>query len=750
MSRETDSSSPNPPRPGADAYPSGTPPYGMPSDPAFSRAGQPQGNGLPNGAEDEPPADEPRTETTLTTRIRINIPGSRPIPPVVVRSPMPGASGTNSTSTANAMNDADGATGGAAGPVSDDNGAAGPRHRSAGSGSSPVLGVMDSSGSTAVMPDIPAEWRTHGQGTPLGAATDPGPGAAAAAEEAEPPSTWFAPRRKSANEPEPAAVAEPAAAPEPVQPEASPFQPDGYTAPTVDYGRPVYQQQPYGDAAPYGAPEPAAPSGGSGGGRPAGMNSGLIVGAPEPAVGRPQPGQPQADYGQPGYPQAPQADYGQPGYPQPEYRQPGFEQPGFAPAADPAEPTVAMPLFRAANAAPAAAPPVTGPGTAPGTGARPKAQPQAKTKGKRPAEAPAPARQPTAAPVPDGFAGGTGGAGAPPRKEAAEEAAEAKPAAVRKPPARKGRKLLMRSGILLVLAASVVYGAGLMLNQADVPKGTTVLGASIGGDTQDVAVHTLDGTVGVLAAKPLDLIVGGRKVQLSPSVAGLTIDTTATVQGVAHHSYNPISVVASLFGGDHVVAPVVKVDQAKLRAALQQLATGGSGAAHEGSIRFTADGGIVKTMPQAGQSLSVPASAELVQQAYENRAAGLIDRPITLPAAITAPQTSAATVNEAADTIGKRATKNPFFTVTIHGVSQQFGKNTFSKALTLQASADGSGKLVPVFDLAKLQSLYGTRFDNLKIKHNGVAGPVTPQDIATALTTMLEAPAKSATTVTLS
>ncbi|KIX78557.1 hypothetical protein SF23_05945, partial [Streptomyces sp. MBRL 10] len=42
-----------------------------------------------------PESDGPKTETTLTTRIRINIPGSRPIPPVVVRKAM----GTNSGSS---------------------------------------------------------------------------------------------------------------------------------------------------------------------------------------------------------------------------------------------------------------------------------------------------------------------------------------------------------------------------------------------------------------------------------------------------------------------------------------------------------------------------------------------------------------------------------------------------------------------------------------------------------------------------
>ncbi|MBD9704747.1 hypothetical protein IHE56_22290, partial [Streptomyces sp. ID01-12c] len=38
--------------------------------------------------------DGPKTETTLTTRVRINIPGSRPIPPVVVRKPVADGEGT--------------------------------------------------------------------------------------------------------------------------------------------------------------------------------------------------------------------------------------------------------------------------------------------------------------------------------------------------------------------------------------------------------------------------------------------------------------------------------------------------------------------------------------------------------------------------------------------------------------------------------------------------------------------------------
>ena len=44
--------------------------------------------------------EERKTETTLTTRIRINIPGSRPIPPVVVRQPVAEADGQGSGSGA--------------------------------------------------------------------------------------------------------------------------------------------------------------------------------------------------------------------------------------------------------------------------------------------------------------------------------------------------------------------------------------------------------------------------------------------------------------------------------------------------------------------------------------------------------------------------------------------------------------------------------------------------------------------------
>ncbi|MFD7132650.1 hypothetical protein ACFV9Y_14410, partial [Streptomyces sp. NPDC059894] len=83
MSRETDSPSSGPHGRGGAAYPSGTPPYGTP---VVADGGADAGR---SAAQPE----ERKTETTLTTRIRINIPGSRPIPPVVVRKPVADAEG---------------------------------------------------------------------------------------------------------------------------------------------------------------------------------------------------------------------------------------------------------------------------------------------------------------------------------------------------------------------------------------------------------------------------------------------------------------------------------------------------------------------------------------------------------------------------------------------------------------------------------------------------------------------------------
>ncbi|MEU3569651.1 hypothetical protein AB0E96_14670, partial [Kitasatospora sp. NPDC036755] len=172
-SRESDNAHPTPRRTGPDAYPSGTPPYGTPG-PGVDRAAAGTGPGTASGGED----DGPKTETTLTTRVRINIPGSRPIPPVVVRSTVKNEDGPGEDAQA---------------AVADPGN---PRHRSA--PASPVLGVMDDGGHQVSPPNLPPEWQIP----PIPPATS----------ESESTGAWFRPRQKKAPAAEPAPAAVPVGA----------------------------------------------------------------------------------------------------------------------------------------------------------------------------------------------------------------------------------------------------------------------------------------------------------------------------------------------------------------------------------------------------------------------------------------------------------------------------------------------------------------------------------------------------------
>ncbi|MFB8299733.1 hypothetical protein ACFC7C_05095, partial [Kitasatospora purpeofusca] len=184
-SRESDNAHPTPRRTGPDAYPSGTPPYGTPGFPGGDRAGA---GAAAKGSAPEGEDDSPKTETTLTTRVRINIPGSRPIPPVVVRSTVKNEDGPGEEAPAPAAEPA------------------GPRHRSA-APASPVLGVMDGGG-RSTPPDLPPEWQIP-----------------PATSEAESTGAWFRPRQKKAAPGEgsaPAAVPAGAPAPAPAAATAAP------------------------------------------------------------------------------------------------------------------------------------------------------------------------------------------------------------------------------------------------------------------------------------------------------------------------------------------------------------------------------------------------------------------------------------------------------------------------------------------------------------------------------------------------
>ncbi|MEU6311112.1 hypothetical protein [Streptomyces sp. NPDC047014] len=601
-----------------------------------------------------PESDGPKTETTLTTRIRINIPGSRPIPPVVVRKAM----GTNSASS-----DA------AAQPPA------------------PAQDAAPATGSRPALPPRP-------QPTRIEAAPEPEGGE----PEAPAANNWFAPRKQPAPPPAPSAAsaqmpaAAAAAAPPPLArrvPGVTPTPgPAPQAAPGAGFPPPAQPQ-----AAQPPAPHPQAPQ-------------------PPQAVPPQEPQAPDAAFAATRTPPPPVADFDAgfarpPAGPGPDTTQ-GFPAYGED-RADAGPATEAFPAFGAQDPRPA------GPTGGPGFGSGAVGAPAGPAAGSWPGPD---LDGPLAAPVPAPAPAAPRPAPAPVPKKAAEQPAK---------PAKKGRSKLVLAGGGIVALLGVAYGAGLLLNHSDVPKGTTVLGVDIGG-SRDEAVSKLQIAFGTRAATPIQVSVGGKQVELKPDKAGLSLDGPTTVRNAAGSDYNPVTVIGSLLGQERVADPVIPVDEEKLRDALGELA-GTSGSVTEGTITF--DTGKAVAVPgKAGTTMDVDASVDLVTKAFREQVASGTAAVAELPTTAKEPAVGQAELDRAMKEFAEPA-MSANVTVKAGGKSIAFGKLSLPKFLSMQAV---DGKLTEKYDLEALKATYGGTFDGVLItRGTGAKTAVTPQDVVGAL-----------------
>ncbi|WTS54414.1 hypothetical protein OG786_10205 [Streptomyces sp. NBC_00101] len=696
MSRETDSSSSGPQGRGGAAYPSGTPPYGSrqyPSSHPAQDGAEPAPESTPE-APRPPRPDEPRTETTLTTRIRINIPGSRPIPPVVMRTPMAesdSASGPDPERTA----------------------------------VTPLPG-----------PGAPAPGPVPGESAPAGREGDDSDGAPAEppAQEKKPTSDWFAPRKTppaapsvlgDTGAPAGGSVPGPAGAEPPAGPRAeAPFPPagprGGFPAPPAarsaldsidaelsDTGRPTPD---FGARTPGPAGSTAGPAAGTATFPPVPQNPGG-QGRPGPAVpgGPHAPGGPGTAQGGPGAP----GGAGGPGGPG------GRRGPGGAgPVPRLSDDTAIL--------TPQAPVPVPGLGHVSGdtlTGGIPVVP-----GGPRPF----PARSE-----------GPDGPGTAPQGPSGPTAP--RPAAPSAAPARKGRSKTVLLGVAVVVLLGIAYCAGLLMNHSEVPKGTTVLGLDIGGGTKTEAVSKLDAEFGKRARTPLKLSVDGKQTRLSPEKAGLELDSEETVRGAAGSDYNPISVIGSLFGGARPADPVIPVDEEKLGAALNAL-SGTSGSAADGTITFEPNK--AEAVPgKAGKGIDVNQSIVAVRDAYRAQVQTGTSAVVALPVVSRQPTITQAELDRAMKEFAEPAMSD-LITIRAGGKEIQFGPaRSLPQILSMKAI---DGKLVPYYDKKAIETLCDGVFDGvMAVKADGQQHQVGPDDVAKAMQQALLGKTTAERTVTI-
>ncbi|KAB8165132.1 hypothetical protein FH609_016175 [Streptomyces sp. 3MP-14] len=562
----------------------------------------------------------------MTTRARINIPGSRPIPPIVVRETV----------------DEEAARSAAPPPLPTRN--------------KPAPGA-----------------RPDGRGT----AGRPADGASGGADSGKKTSSWFEPKKP------PQTGAVPQAHPDGPVPGEPPHEPAGPETPPG--GHPQLSDTPAGGVpglggerqgapawfpAPHETPAagtPAVPPQGPLPPRPVGPTTGPGSGsmtvppvAPTPMGGEHPPGiPPQAQAPTPQGPLAASAAHqDRPGGPAPRPGGPAPRPGGLPPDEDPAGTTMDL-----GGPFPPAPPPGVRDGDPAATGQLP-----------RPLAPEDTGAGPTVPPP-------------GPRPPAGDEPPPAGSAAPK--PAPRGRSKVKLLVIALVGVGVVAYGAGLFLNPEDVPKGTEVLGIDIGGMSTEDAHGLLDTRLDAANNEPLILVIDGQEVELKPTVAGLAVDTEATARGASGTDYSPVSVIGSLFGSSREAEAVFSVDREKLTVALEDLTSGAGGTGPvDGTVVFE-NGQAIGRAGQAGSAIDPAAAADSVEAAFRERAAGGPNQPVELPVTTREPLVGEEQVQQALEEFGEPAMSG-WVWLSAAGIELPISQQTLSGVLSMEPSDQGN------------------------------------------------------------
>ncbi|THA60802.1 hypothetical protein E6P78_26410 [Streptomyces sp. A0958] len=312
-------------------------------------------------------------------------------------------------------------------------------------------------------------------------------------------------------------------------------------------------------------------------------------------------------------------------------------------------------------------------------------------------------------------------------------------------PAKKGRSKLVLLGVAAVCLLGVAYGAGLLMNHSDVPKGTTVLGVDIGGGTKEQGVEKLDAALAKRAAAPLQLSVDGKKTQLAPDKAGLSLDSQATVRSAAGSDYNPVSVIGSLFGGERAVDPVFPVDEEKLGVALQDL-SGVSGTAKDGTIKFE-PGKAVAVPGRPGKALDVNKSVVSVRDAYRAQVETGRTNTVELPVVTKQPTITQAELDRAMKEFAEPAMSG---LVVIQAGGRQIPFGPAKSLPQILSMVPVDGKLVDRYDKKAIEQLCGGVFNGVMItKGDGKKHQLGAEDVALAMKGALLGKTEAERTVTI-
>ncbi|MBF0661227.1 VanW family protein [Rhodococcus sp. (in: high G+C Gram-positive bacteria)] len=171
---------------------------------------------------------------------------------------------------------------------------------------------------------------------------------------------------------------------------------------------------------------------------------------------------------------------------------------------------------------------------------------------------------------------------------------------------------LVVGGVVALLA--VLYVADLAVSSGKVPRGVTVAGIEIGGESLDEAEAHLRQVLSERLDEPVPVVAGETSGEIVPAQAGIGIDWDATLDRVGSQPLNPFTRLASFFG-DEEIGVVSTRDDATLAVAIDEFTAAAAYSPREGNIVF--EGGTpVPVTPQPGQRVDVATASDVFAERW--------------------------------------------------------------------------------------------------------------------------------------
>jgi vancomycin resistance protein YoaR len=177
---------------------------------------------------------------------------------------------------------------------------------------------------------------------------------------------------------------------------------------------------------------------------------------------------------------------------------------------------------------------------------------------------------------------------------------------------------LPRWGLVTLVVLGILalgYGIAVATTIGGVPKGTTVVGVDIGGQSEVQAAATLEAELADEAAAPVTLTARDAETVLDPASVGLALDARATAKSASGPIFNPVRLLEHLTGQFVEIPPITTGDDAAITTELREFAQTADEPPVEPAIDMAPPTPVVST-GQPGEGLDLEASLALIRSEY--------------------------------------------------------------------------------------------------------------------------------------